>query len=73
MTRRVLPVLLVLASVAGCGVSAEDEPRRIDDTLIRRPATTPTASTHPVTTTATTTTTAATTTATSVPPAPGHG
>lgn len=54
MTRRILAALLVAASLAGCGVSTEDEPRRIDGTLVRRPPATPTVSTRPVTTTTTT-------------------
>lgn len=51
MIRRLAVAAVLLVAVAGCGVSAEDEPRPIDDTLIRQPPSTPTVATRPVTTT----------------------
>jgi len=44
-------VLAAAACAAGCGVTTEDKPRRIDPTLARPPATMPTVSTRPMPTT----------------------
>lgn len=54
MIRRAVAVAVVAAAVAcaaGCGVTTEDKPRRIDPTLARPPVTMPTVSTHPMPTT----------------------
>jgi hypothetical protein len=54
--RRALAAVVVLASVAGCGVSTEDRPRPLDNST--RPRTTiPSVSTHPAPTTTTSPTT----------------
>jgi hypothetical protein len=53
--RRALAAVVVLASVAGCGVSTEDRPRPLDN--YTRPRTTiPSVSTHPAPTTTSPTT-----------------
>lgn len=50
MIRRAVVVLVVAASVAGCGVSVEDRPRPLDTSSRQRP-TIPSVSTRPAPTT----------------------
>lgn len=47
MMRRAVAVLVVLAGVAGCGVSSEDRPQPIGSTTSVRTSTVPSATTSP--------------------------